>query len=290
MSGSAAEGGHTAPARRLLPLRALAPAKINLGLFVGPTRTDGRHELASAMQSISLADELVLEAAGPRDEAPMGISEGRSGVRGVGEGRPGGRGVEVVCPGHPELAGPDNLAARALVRFCEQTGWEPGPLRLTIVKRVPVAAGMGGGSADAAAALRLAAYAVGRADAADCEDTAGRGDAGLLQRIAHGDAGLLRRIASELGADVPAQVAPGRWLASGAGEALEPLPAPAWPFGVLVLPAAVSLSTAAVYAEADRLGIGCGGEQLVSRAGQLREALSGGAQFPPEELLHNDLQ
>ena len=46
-----------------LPLRALAPAKINLGLFVGPTRPDGKHELVSVMQSISLADELTLEPA-----------------------------------------------------------------------------------------------------------------------------------------------------------------------------------------------------------------------------------
>ena len=73
-----------------LPLRALAPAKINLGLFVGPTRSDGRHELVSVMQSISLADELRLEW------APAG--SGRD---------------EVVCEG---VVG-ENLASRALELF-----------------------------------------------------------------------------------------------------------------------------------------------------------------------------
>ncbi len=102
-----------------LPLRALAPAKINMGLFVGPTRPDGRHELASAMQSISLADELVLQAAPPAAEHD-----------------------EVVCQG---VAG-ENLAARALELFRAATGWDATPLRLQIDKRIPIAAGLGGGS------------------------------------------------------------------------------------------------------------------------------------------------
>ncbi len=97
-----------------LPLRALAPAKINLGLFVGPTRPDGRHELASVMQSISLADELVLQAAPPGAEHD-----------------------EVVCAG---VAG-ENLAARALELFRAATGWDAAPLRLQIDKRIPIAAG-----------------------------------------------------------------------------------------------------------------------------------------------------
>lgn len=228
---------------RTSSFRALAPAKINLGLFVGPTRADGRHELVSVMQSISLADELTLEPAG------------------------GSSAQEVLCPNAPELARPDNLAARALTAFRRETGWDPGPLRLTIEKRVPVAAGMGGGSGDAAAALRLAAHASGFQDGP-----------------------LLARLAVELGADVPAQVVPGRWLALGAGERLRALPDPAEPFGVLVLPLAHSLSTAAVYAEADRMGIARSLEQLAERRERLSEALAAGAQLPDEELLENDLQ
>jgi 4-diphosphocytidyl-2-C-methyl-D-erythritol kinase len=223
-----------------LPLRALAPAKINLGLFVGPTREDGRHELVSVMQSISLADELTLEA------------------NAGGTARD-----EVVCPG---VEG-ENLAARALELFRQATGWEQ-PVRLTIDKRTPVAAGLGGGSADAAAALRLASTASGL-----------------------GDDDLLLVLAGQLGADVPAQVTPGRWLATGAGELLEVLPDPVSPFGVLVLAQATPLSTAEVYATADRLDLARAAFELRERRKQLRTALELGAALPSEaNLLHNDLQ
>jgi 4-diphosphocytidyl-2-C-methyl-D-erythritol kinase len=267
-----------------LPLRALAPAKINLGLFVGPLREDGRHELATVMQSISLADELTLRVA--PDPAP-----------------PTDR---VVCPGVP---GPpaENLAATALAAFRAATGWDCPPLELTILKRVPVAGGMGGGSGDAAAALRLAARASGR-----------------------NERKLLEELARALGADVPAQVRPGRWLAGGAGALLQALPepwgaigAPIQPtppptaiaapgraevgqgaeeagrraevgrgasLGVLVLPLARALSTAQVYAQADRMGLARGGAELEDRHSALAQALAGGAPLPPAELLHNDLQ
>jgi 4-diphosphocytidyl-2-C-methyl-D-erythritol kinase len=226
-------------------LRALAPAKINLGLFLGPVRgSDGRHELVSVMQSISLADELTLAAA------------------------PAGRvGDEIVCP---QVPGPAeaNLAARALREFRARTGWQAGPLRLTIDKRIPIAAGLAGGSADAAATLRLA-----------------RAASGL------GDEQLLLGIARELGADVPAQIAPGRWLATGAGERLERLPAPAAAFGVLVLAAPFELSTREVYAKADRLGLGRSREELACRREELASAFARGAPLPAAtELLHNDLQ
>ncbi len=223
-----------------LPLRALAPAKINLGLFVGPRRADGRHELATVMQSISLADELTLEAA------------------------PGAAHDEVVCAG---VAG-ENLAARALRLFREATGWDGEPLRLTIDKRMPVAAGLGGGSADAAATLRLAHAASGL-----------------------GDMDLLHVLAAQLGADVPAQVTPGRWLATGAGELLGKLPDPVSPLGVLVLAGAAELSTADVYAAFDRLGLARDAFFLRDRRDALRVALELGAALPAKaDLLHNDLQ
>jgi len=234
------------PALPGLPARALAPAKINLGLFLGPTRAqDGRHELVTVMQSISLADELTLE------RAPAGVEQD-----------------EVSCPG-VSGAPTENLAALALEAFRAATGWEAPPLRLSIVKRIPVAAGLGGGSADAAAALRLARHASGL-----------------------GDDQLLRELGVALGADVPAQIVPGRWLAGGAGELLEALPDPnPASFGLLVLPAAAGLLTAEVYAEADRLGLVRSFEVLQERCRALRRALELSAAVPAaSELLDNDLQ
>ncbi len=226
-----------------LPLRALAPAKINLGLCLGPVRADGRHELATVMQSVSLADELTLR------EAP-----------------PGSVRDEVLCPGVPGPPG-ENLAAAALAAFRAATGWDTPPVRLSIEKRVPVAAGMGGGSGDAAAALRLAAAASGL-----------------------GDPDLLEELARTLGADVPAQMQPGRWLAGGAGELLQALPDPEVPLGVLVLPITRPLSTAAVYAQADRQCLTRGRAEVEDCHSALAQALAGGAPLPPAALLRNDLQ
>jgi 4-diphosphocytidyl-2-C-methyl-D-erythritol kinase len=230
--------------------RALAPAKINLGLFLGPTRAqDGRHELVTVMQSVSLADEVTLE---PGD----------------------GHATEdqVLCPGAPGLAA-ENLAGAALTAFRESTGWKVPPLRLSIVKRIPVAAGLGGGSADAAAALRLARYASGI-----------------------GDEQLLCELGAALGADVPAQISPGCWLASGAGERLEKLPYPSFLAPLLVLPAEAELATKDVYAEADRLGLARSPGELAERHGELRAAWStparegGASERLAGELLQNDLQ
>jgi 4-diphosphocytidyl-2-C-methyl-D-erythritol kinase len=226
-------------------LTALAPAKINLGLTVGPVRSsDGRHELVSVMQSVSLADELTL---GP---APAGADADT-----------------VDCPA-VVLRPHENLAAMALSAFRAATGWQAPPVLLAIEKRIPVAAGLGGGSADAACALRLA-----------------RAASGL------GDQELLHTIAQQLGADVPAQIAPGRWLATGAGEVLTELPAPSAALGVLILPGTAALSTAEVYREADRLALAREHSELNLRREQLISALGSGAAVPAaSELLHNDLQ
>jgi 4-diphosphocytidyl-2-C-methyl-D-erythritol kinase len=225
--------------------RALAPAKINLGLFLGPIRaSDARHELVSVMQSISLADELTLQSAPADADAD-----------------------EVLCPGVPGPA-EQNLAALALRAFRKATGWDAPPLRLSVRKRIPVAAGLGGGSADAAAALRLARFASGL-----------------------GDEQLLLQLGAQLGADVPAQITPGRWLASGAGERLRGLPDPRPGLGVLLLAGRDGLSTTAVYAEADRLGLGHSSAALKERQEALWSALQHGAPLPSAtELLHNDLQ
>ena len=209
-----------------------APAKINLCLFVGPIREDGRHELVSVMESISLADTLHLE-------------ELRDGER-----------DEVVSAGVE-----DTLVTNTIRAFREATGWDGPPVRITIEKRIPVAAGLGGGSADAAAALRLLARATGR-----------------------GDDATLHELATGLGSDVPGQVRPGRVLATGAGERIERLDPPR-AYGVLVLPSGEQLSTPEVYAEADRLSPPTprSAEELAAALDEVRAA---GEQPPPV----NDLQ
>ncbi len=194
----------------------LAPGKINLCLYLGPTRADGRHELVSIMQSITLADRLRL-----RDARP-------------GEGQPGGD--EVRCPG---VDGP-NICAAALAAFRTATGWDGPPQVLEIEKHVPVAAGMGGGSGDAAAALRL-----------------------IARRAGIDDLELELILAAGLGSDVPAQVRPGRVLATGAGERITRLADPE-PFGILVLPSSARLRTADVYRQADLMGLGRRADALAS--------------------------
>src|ERR1700709_385356 len=201
-----------------------APAKLNLCLYLGPRRDDGLHELCSLFEPLALAD-LIEVGEGERDE--------------------------VICPG---VEG-QNLAAQALAGMRER-GWQRPSLRVEIEKRVPVAAGLGGGSGDAAAILRLAA---GEVDALP-----------------------------ERGACVPSQLRPSRALARGPGEGVEPLPEPA-PHAALLLPDGGGLSTAAVFAEADRLGVGRESGELEALATRLCEAAGAGASplsYP--ELLVND--
>lgn len=208
-----------------------APAKLNLCLFVGPVRGDGLHELSSLFVPLSLADRVVVSAA-DRDE--------------------------VVVAG---IEGPD-LTARAL-RELREVGWEHDPIRIEVEKVIPVAAGLGGGSADAAAVLRLA-----RGDIPD-------------ERLA--------AIARGLGADVSSQLEPSFCLVGGAGEMVEPLPAP-HPFAAVLIPDPEGLSTPAVYAEADRLGTTRSGDGIAEARRALIAAASPGA-HPLEyaELLVNDL-
>jgi 4-diphosphocytidyl-2-C-methyl-D-erythritol kinase len=211
-------------------LKARAPGKVNLSLLVGAPRPDGLHALASVVQAVSLADELTLS---PAD----------------------GTADEVVCPG---VTGP-NLAAAALAAFRDAAGWNAPPQRLEIVKRVPVAAGMGGGSADAAATLRLAAHAAGGAPAA-----------------------LLHELAVALGADVPSQLQPGRVLMHGSGEHVEPLPDPDDAFGLVLVLEPHTLATADVYGAFDRIGGHRTAEELERHAAAAR------AGEPPPPV--NDLQ
>ena len=133
---------------------------------------------------------------------------------------------------------------------------------MRIEKRIPVAAGLGGGSADAAAVLRLA-----RAEAPE-----------------------LAQIAAEVGADVPSQLVPAMALVEGAGERVRRLPDPR-PHAVVLLPGGGGLRTAEVFAEADRQGLGRSEAELDALASELLEAAgSGGSPLAYAELLANDLE
>ena len=181
-------------------LRELAYAKLNLVLHVGHPREDGLHPICSLVASIELADEVTAE---PRDSGDDSVD----------------------CAGVPG----DNLAARALAEFRSRAGKELPPLAVTIDKRIPVAAGLGGGSADAAATLRIANRLAG--------NPLGREE--------------LLRLAADLGSDVPAQLDPRHALVQGTGERIERVGLP--PLTAVLLPDTDGLSTAAVYAEVDRL-------------------------------------
>jgi 4-diphosphocytidyl-2-C-methyl-D-erythritol kinase len=192
---------------------ARAPGKVNLCLFLGPLRSDGRHELVTLFESVSLADSISVAPA-PADE--------------------------LVCP---DVPGP-NIVARTLDGL-RARGWDAPPLRVAIDKRIPVAGGMGGGSADAAALLRIAP---------------------LLAPIAPD---VVEELAALLGADVPSQLVPGGALGTGAGEVVERL-APGASHALVIVPQSFGLSTADVYREADRLGLHRDAADLASRSRAIR--------------------
>ena len=188
-------GGGVAPAADARVVVA-APAKINLALLVGPRRTDGYREIFSPMLPVTLAD---LVTARP---APVGA------------------GLAVECEVAP---GEDNLAARA-VRELERRLERRFDVRLQIAKRVPAAAGLGGGSSDAVAAL----VAVERLF-------------GLELPV------LLRyEVAGAVGSDVPFFLWPGPQLAMGRGTVLKEIALPGPLHIVLALPG-LEIATADVY-------------------------------------------
>ena len=205
-----------------------APAKVNLVLQVGRRREDGLHELCSLFAPLELADELTFEPA-EHDE--------------------------VVAPG---VDGP-NLVQDALDAFRASAALEP--LRVRIEKRIPVAGGLGGGSADAAAALRAANRLTGEPL----------------------EIGELRSLGANIGADVPSQLDPIPSLVTGAGEVVEPLEVPAlW---LVLVPSGEGLSTAAVYAEFDRQA---GGRPALD-PNELR-ALAGAGAHALARSAENDLE
>ena len=217
--------------------RAPAAAKINLALVVGPPRDDGKHEVLTVLQRIDLVDRVELE------EAPELRVEGFEG---------------------------DTLVTAALRALARNAGVEPR-WHVRIEKRIPVAGGLGGGSSDAATALRLA-------------------NATLPEPIADEE---LHRIAAGLGADVPFFLADGPQLGTGDGSELEPLDLPQDFWVVVLLPhGAAKSSTGDVYAAFDARHDAAG---FAERRSTLLDGLAGVkrprdlAALPPNDLASSPL-
>jgi 4-diphosphocytidyl-2-C-methyl-D-erythritol kinase len=196
--------------------RAPATAKLNLALIVGPARVDGMHEVTTVFQRLDLADRI---AVGPARRLRV-------------EGFPG-----------------DTLVRSALERLADAAGVEPA-WEARIWKRIPVAAGLGGGSSDAATALRLADETLPEPLGADEVATIARG----------------------IGADVPFFLTSGPQLGRGTGAELTPLELPQDYWVVLVLPRdRRKESTAAVYTAFDERD---GGRGYGKRRVELERALA----------------
>ena len=195
-------------------VRVLAPGKINASLLVGPPRTDGYHTVASVYLAVSLYEEVL---AGPSTEPGVTLTMSS-----------GGDGLDVPVDGLP--LGPDNLAVRAAELVAAQLDRPVPGVRLHIIKRVPVAGGMGGGSADAAAAL-LACNLFWNAGLSDAE---------------------LAALAARLGADVPFALAGAAAVGLGVGDRLTPVPVEGT-FHWVLAAADDGLSTPEVYRTLDRL-------------------------------------
>ena len=180
-------------------------AKLNLTLDILGKREDGYHDLRMVMQSITLADTLTLE-----------------------ENQ--GEGLRVSANLRFLPTGEKNLAAAAALRFWEALGREPENLDIRIEKRIPVCAGMAGGSSDAAAVLRA-----------------------LNQRAGEPFSPKeLARLGERVGSDVPYCVLGGTALAEGRGEMLTPL-APLPRCWVVACKPDFPISTPELFAQADRV-------------------------------------
>jgi 4-diphosphocytidyl-2-C-methyl-D-erythritol kinase len=217
--------------------RAPAPGKINLALVVGPAREDGKHEVATVLQRIDLGDRVSIEPA-----------------------------ATLTVAGFPG----DTLVRDALTTLAAAAGVEPR-WRATIAKRIPVAAGLGGGSSDAATALRL-------------------GNETLDNPLPPDE---LHALAARLGADVPFFLVDGPQVGRGDGSELEPVDLPQDYWIVVALPlGATKESTAAVYRRFDD---GAGADGWKTRSEALRSALAAVrrprdlAALPPNDLASSPL-
>jgi 4-diphosphocytidyl-2-C-methyl-D-erythritol kinase len=224
------------------PVTVRVPAKVNLHLAVGPLGEDGYHELVTVFHAVSLHDEVT---ATPARDLSLGITGEGAGALPLDEG---------------------NLVWRAAALLAEKAGVRPA-VRLDVAKGIPVAGGLAGGSADAAATLVA------------CDALWGTG----LER-----ADLLE-VAAELGSDVAFSLTGGTALGTGRGERLTPVLATGRWHWVLAV-AGDGLSTPTVYGELDRMRAA---ERDLPAAGEPDQLMNALRAHDPDALgglLANDLQ
>jgi len=210
-------------------LRRLCPAKVNLYLKVTGRREDGYHELVTVMQPLSLADILTVTRKA--------------------------EGLSLTCD-HPHLpSGPENLVWRAARAFAEALG-QPVDVHLNLEKRIPLAAGLGGGSSDAAGTLLA------------------------LNRLYREPlpAATLHRLAAGLGADAPFFLSPAPQIGRGIGTELTPIRLP--PYWYVLVNPGFPVSTGEVYRGLEL-------EALARRTPPLPQDFAG---RPPRAWVGNDLE
>ncbi|MEK7817167.1 MAG: hypothetical protein AAB281_02820, partial [Actinomycetota bacterium] len=196
-------------------LEGKAPAKINLCLHVGPRRQDGYHPVCSLMEKIDLFDCLKAERAAEGISvrgSEADVSDGGGANLGAGIA---GRGASIPLE--------ENTVYRAVRALEAETGQQL-PVAFELGKEIPVAAGLGGGSSDGAAALRMVASLYGL-------------------ELEHG---RLLELAAGIGADVPFFMVPGPQLARGAGESLTAVEI-GFEYSLVLVAPAVPVAAAEVY-------------------------------------------
>lgn len=200
---------------------AVAPGKVNMSLRVGPRREDGYHDVATLYFAVSLHEEVT---AAPRQGGAITVSLSERSAFTEVQHQVNGESVAAAIPLDER-----NLAHQAAHKLRERLGITSG-VDLTITKNVPVAGGMGGGSADAAATL-VACSALW--------------EAGLSKE-------QLAEIGAELGADVPFSILGGAAFGQGVGDQLSPL-LTRGELNMVIVPANTGLSTPEIYQELDAM-------------------------------------
>lgn len=225
-------------------------AKINLHLEVLNKRQDGYHEILSLMAEIGVFDLLKLAEIRPHGGIVIGITAAGGTLPGVIEG------IRVE----------DNLIARATRAYCREVK-QTGVFEYTIEKNIPAGSGMGGGSADAAAALRL-----------------------LNSHYKRLTLGELKRLAGDIGADVPFCLTGGAALCRGIGERVEPLEGrPQW--AVLVADMGIHVDTGVAYAMLGRGFNTVRSEaELADRQERLRAVMRSGRLDELRGIVANDFE
>lgn len=200
---------------------AVAPGKVNMSLRVGPRRDDGYHDVATLYFAVSLHEEVT---AAPRRDSAITVSLSERSAFTEVQQQVQGETVTAAIPLDER-----NLAHQAAQKLRERLGITSG-VDLTITKNVPVAGGMGGGSADAAAALVACSALWG---------------AGLSKE-------QLAEVGAELGADVPFAILGGAAVGQGVGDELSPL-LTRGELHLVIVPANTGLSTPEIYQELDTM-------------------------------------